>query len=499
MARLSLGIDVGGTFTDFVVYDPEANYFSVGKHLTTPDNPSVGVIAGTQEILQRLRVATSDLSHIVHGTTLVSNLLIQRKGTKVGLIATEGFRDALELGREQRYDMYDLFIKRAEPLVPRYLRRAVSERVDWEGKVLRPLKLEEVDPIVRLFQEEQVESIAVVLMHSYRNPAHEQRIRDYLKDRYPRFYVTISSEVAPEVREHQRNSTTVANAYVQPAMDRYLGELDAPLKERGFRGTIYIMLSGGGVTTVDVAREVPIRMVESGPAAGAIASTYYANLLGQKDVISFDMGGTTAKICLITNGHPSRTSELEVAREHRFKKGSGLVLKVPAIDMIEIGAGGGSIANIDVMGLMKVGPQSAGADPGPACYGLGGSEPTVTDADLLLGYLDPNYFLGGRDAPGLGGRPRGHQPEAGQAPGDGRDPGSSGHPRCGQREYGHRRPHLRLRGGSGRPPLRLGGLWGRRPDPCVPTGQAATHQQGDLPPGGGSHLLSGPAGGAQVL
>ena len=395
MAQLSLGIDVGGTFTDFVLYDPEAKNFSIGKHLTTPENPSVGVIEGAQETLQRLGVVTSQLKDIIHGTTLVANLLIERKGVKVGFIATEGFQDTLELGREQRYDAYDLFIKRAEPLVPRYLRCTVSERIDWEGKVLRPLKLEELNPIAQLFQKEQVEAIAVTLMHSYRNSAHEQRIRDHLKAHHPQFYVTISSDVAPEVREHQRSSTTAANAYVMPAMNRYLTDLDVRLKEQGFTGTLYMMLSGGGVTTVDVVREAPIRMVESGPAAGAIAGAYYGKLVDHRDVISFDMGGTTAKICLITNGQPSRASELEVAREHRFKKGSGLILKVPSIEMIEIGTGGGSIASIDRMGLMKVGPQSAGADPGPACYGLGGTEPTVTDADLVLGYLDPSYFLGG--------------------------------------------------------------------------------------------------------
>ena len=249
-----------------------------------------------------------------------------------------------------------------------------------------------------LFESEGVESIAVALLHSYRDPSHEQSIRDHLKKHHPKYYISISSEIAPEIREYERTSTTVANAYVQPAMHRYVADMDARFKEMGFTGTIYPMVSGGGLTTLDVASEFPVRLVESGPAAGAVAAAYYGQLLGHKDLVSFDMGGTTAKICLTQNGQPSRANELEVAREHRFKKGSGLILRVPSIEMVEIGAGGGSIAHIDSMGLLKVGPESAGADPGPVCYGQGGREPTVTDADLVLGYLDPGHFLGGEMA-----------------------------------------------------------------------------------------------------
>ena len=283
----------------------------------------------------------------------------------------------------------------AEPLVPRYLRRTVSERIDRAGNVLRPLALDELDGIVSFFQAEGVESIAVVFLHAYRDATHEQRIRDRLKERYPDFYVSISSEVAPEVREFERTSTTVANAYVQPAMDRYVEDMKGRFQSMGFEGTIYPMVSGGGLTTLDVTLEFPVRMVESGPAAGAVAAAYYGQLMGYEDVVSFDMGGTTAKVCLNRAGAPSRTNELEVAREHRFRKGSGITLRVPAIEMVEIGAEGGSIAHIDSMGLLKVGPQSAGADPGPVCYGRAGTDPTVTDADLLLGYLDPGHFLGG--------------------------------------------------------------------------------------------------------
>ena len=395
MADARLGVDVGGTFTDFVVFDPESGSFSVGKTLTTPQDLALGIIRGTREAAERSGFEVRDISQVAYGTTLVANLLLERKGVRVGLIATEGFRDILETGTEQRYDMYDLTARRAEPLVPRNLRRTVRERVGWDGEVLVPLEPSSLAPILSRFKAYRVETVAVALLHSYRNPSHERMVREYLKDRYPQYAVSLSSEVAPEVREYPRTSTTVANAYVEPPLRRHLAEMEDGLRSLGFGGVIYMMLSEGGITTLEAARSFPVRLVESGPAAGAMAAAYYGEALGYDDLVSFDMGGTTAKLCLITGGRPSRTTELEVAREHRFKKGSGLVLKVPAIDMIEIGAGGGSIAYVDPMGLMKVGPQSAGADPGPACYGLGGTEPTVSDADLVLGLLNPDYFLGG--------------------------------------------------------------------------------------------------------
>ena len=398
MADARLGVDVGGTFTDFVVFDAESGSFSVGKTLTTPQDLSLGIIRGTREAAERAGLEVRDISQVTYGTTLVANLLLERKGVRVGLIATEGFRDILETGTEQRYDMYDLTAKRAEPLVPRNLRRTVRERVGWDGEVLVPLEPLSLDPILSTFEAYGVETIAVALLHSYRNPSHERMIREYLKDRYPQYGVSLSSEVAPEVREYPRTSTTVANAYVEPPLRGHLAEMDDGLRSLGFGGVVYMMLSEGGITTMEAARSFPVRLVESGPAAGAMAAAYYGEALGYGDLLSFDMGGTTAKLCLITGGRPSRTTELEVAREHRFKKGSGLVLKVPAIDMIEIGAGGGSIAYVDPMGLMKVGPQSSGADPGPACYGLGGTDPTVSDADLALGLLNPDYFLGGEMA-----------------------------------------------------------------------------------------------------
>ncbi len=395
MQDIRLGIDVGGTFTDFVAFDSESASFSIGKTLTTPQDLAEGIIQGTKEVSNRSGFSPSEISQVTYGTTLVTNLLLERKGVKVGLIATQGFRDVLETGTEQRYDMYDLTARRAEPLVPRHLRKTIAERMSWDGQVLVPIEPDALDPILSMFAAEGVETIAVALMHSYRNPAHERVVRDYLRDRHPQYAVTLSSDVAPEVREYPRTSTTVANAYVAPPLRKHLAEMEKGLRSLGFDGIVYMMLSEGGVTTLEAARSFPVRLVESGPAAGAMAAAYYGETLGYKDLLSFDMGGTTAKLCLIANGRPSRTNEFEAAREHRFKKGSGLLLKVPAIDMIEIGAGGGSIAHVDPMGLMKVGPHSAGADPGPVCYGLGGTEPTVSDADLVLGLLNPDYFLGG--------------------------------------------------------------------------------------------------------
>ena len=398
MADLSLGIDVGGTFTDFVLFDPVGQTFFVHKALTTPDDPSVAAVQGTWDILSLNGKRREDLETIAHGTTLVANTVIERVGTKTGLICTEGFRDSLEIGRTQRWNMYDLFIQRAEPLVPRYLRRGVPERVDFEGNVLKPLDLSALDPIMELFTREGVKSIAVVLMNSYRDPTHEHEVENYLRRNYDGTFITLSSQVAPEVGEGDRTSTAVVNAYVQPRVHQYLEQLEKSLASAGFAGRLFIMLSEGGIATPEVARAFPVRMCESGPAAGAMAAGYYAELTNNADSMSFDLGGTTAKMCLITNGRPAISNSMEVAQTDRFMKGSGLMLKVPTVEMVEIGAGGGSIAFIDDKGLLKVGPRSAGSQPGPACYGFGGGEPTVTDADLTLGYLDPGYFLGGEMA-----------------------------------------------------------------------------------------------------
>jgi N-methylhydantoinase A len=394
--RYRAGVDIGGTFTDLLLLDERTGEMIIGKILTTPGDPSVAVIQGLQALLAERQLDPAAVSATIHGTTLITNAIIERKGAKTGLITTQGFRDALEIGREKRYDIYDIFLENPEPLVPRALRREVAERLDETGRVLVPLNRMEVFDAVQDMLRVGVEALAVVLLHSFRNPVHERIIREVVDAEFPTLTLSLSSDVMPEIREFERTSTTVANVYVKPIARRYLNKLRVEVQQLGFRGDLYIMLSNGGITTCETASEYPIRLIESGPAAGALAASFYSQLKGLDHVISFDMGGTTAKICVIDQGQPMVTTEFEVARVYRFKKGSGLPVKVPVIEMIEIGAGGGSIARIDELGLLKVGPESAGADPGPACYGLGGSEPTVTDADLVLGYLDPQYFLGGK-------------------------------------------------------------------------------------------------------
>jgi N-methylhydantoinase A len=393
--RIRVGVDVGGTFTDFVLVDERRDLIYTGKRLTTPGDPSLAIAEGIERLLREADTDIGQLHSVVHGTTLVANTIIERSGAKVGLITTRGFRDALEMGRETRYDLYDLFLERPVPLVPRYLRREVAERVDPAGEVLLPFDPEEFRAVARGLADEGVEAIAVCFMHAYRNGEHEKLAKRILRDEFPGVQVCTSSEVSPEIREFERTSTAAANAYVQPLMQRYLARLDGKLKEMGLKGTLYVMLSGGGITTVRAAQEFPVRLVESGPAAGAMAASYYGLLTRTANMISFDMGGTTAKMCLIDRGWPEHAHEFEAGRVRRFRKGSGLPLKVPVVEMIEIGAGGGSLARIDQMGLLKVGPQSAGSQPGPVCYGQGGTRPAVTDADLLLGYLSPDYFLGG--------------------------------------------------------------------------------------------------------
>ena len=392
-----IGVDVGGTFTDLVLHDSRRDLVHTGKLLTTPDDPSEAIINGIARLLQETDLRATDLHSIVHGTTLVTNTIIERTGAVVGLITTEGFRDVIEIGREIRYDLYDLFLEAPPTLVPRHRRREVRERMDFEGQVLLPLDEAAVAATAReLVERDKVEAIAISFLHAYRNAAHEQRAAAAIRAIYPDLALTLSSEVAPEIREYQRTSTACANAYVQPLMGRYLTRLESRLAGIGFVGRLYVMLSGGGIAAVQDAKEFPIRLIESGPAAGAMAASFIARLAGLDRVVSFDLGGTTAKMCLVENGAPDHKFDFEAGRVRRFVKGSGLPLKVSVVDMIEIGAGGGSIARIDPSsGLMKVGPRSAGAAPGPVCYGLGGKEPTVTDADLVLGRLNPDYFLGG--------------------------------------------------------------------------------------------------------
>jgi N-methylhydantoinase A len=392
-----LGVDVGGTFTDLVLHDPRRDLVHTGKLLTTPDDPSEAIVNGAQRLLRETGLVPADLHSIVNGTTLVTNTVIERTGAAVGLITTQGFRDVIEVGKEIRYDLYDLFLEAPPTLVPRRRRLEVAERLDVDGQVLVPLDEAAVAATARsLVEDHGVEAIAISFMHSYRNPRHEQRAGVIVRGAYPDLPLTLSSEVAPEIREFERTSTACANAYVQPLMRRYLSRLEEKLAGIGFAGRLYVMLSGGGIAAVQEAQAFPIRLIESGPAAGAMAASFLARLAGLDRVVSFDMGGTTAKMCLVEDGAPDHKFDFEAGRVRRFVKGSGLPLKVSVVDMIEIGAGGGSIARVEPgSGLMKVGPRSAGAKPGPVCYGLGGGEPTVTDADLLLGRLDPDYFLGG--------------------------------------------------------------------------------------------------------
>jgi len=393
---IRIGVDVGGTFTDFVLHDPRRDLVHTGKLLTTPDDPSEAIVNGIARLLKEKDLKAEDLHSVVHGTTLVTNTVIERTGATVGLITTEGFRDVIEVGRETRYDLYDLFLEAPPTLVPRYRRREVKGRMDFEGQELLPLDEAAVATIARELVADGCEAIAISFLHAYRNPAHEQRAAQIVRKLYPDLALTLSSEVAPEIREFERTSTACANAYVQPLMRRYLEALEARLAGIGFAGRLYVMLSGGGIAAVQEAKDFPIRMIESGPAAGAMAASFLAKLAGLDRVVSFDMGGTTAKMCLVENYKPDHKFDFEAGRVRRFVKGSGLPLKVSVVDMIEIGAGGGSIARVEASSnLMKVGPRSAGAKPGPVCYGLGGNEPTVTDADLVLGRLNPDYFLGG--------------------------------------------------------------------------------------------------------
>lgn len=390
-----LGFDIGGTFTDIALVDPSTGRIAIHKSLTTPEDPARSALDGLAAFLEDERVGYGDLDHAIHATTLVANTLIEAKGAVVGLITTRGFRDVLEIGTEQRYEIYDLFLRFPAPLVPRYLRRGIKERVDRDGRVLEKIDPAEIEQVLADFRAEGVEAIAVSFLHAFRNPANEQQVAEIIKRAWPRVPISLSSEVAPEIREYERTSTTVANAYVQPLLARYLQTLSQGLKAAGFMGPLYPMLSSGSTVPISVAIAHPIRLVESGPAAGAVLAAHCGALAGEQDLLSFDMGGTTAKLCLIQGGRPTLAPEIEVARVHRFKKGSGYPLRLPTVEMLEVGAGGGSVAWIDSLALLRVGPASAGANPGPAAYGLGGTEPTVTDADLVLGYLNPDYFLGG--------------------------------------------------------------------------------------------------------
>jgi N-methylhydantoinase A len=388
-----LAVDIGGTFTDLAIEKDGQRW--TAKVLTTPAAPEKGVLEGVQQVLAKAAMKPADLALVIHGTTLATNAVIERKGAKTALITTEGFRDVLALANEARYDQYDLNIELAKPLVPRRWRLPVPERLDNTGKVLLALDEAAVRAHIPFMRAEGIESLAIGFIHGFVNPTHERRAAEIIREAWPELPVSLSSEVSPEMREWERFSTTVANAYVQPLMARYLNQLELGLSEAGLACPLYLMLSGGGLTTIDTAARFPIRLVESGPAGGAIFSAFVARQRGFDKVLSFDMGGTTAKVCLIDDFRPQASRTFEVARVGRFKKGSGLPLRIPVIEMVEIGAGGGSIAQVDSMGRIQVGPESAGADPGPACYGRGGTHPAVTDANLALGRYDPELFAGG--------------------------------------------------------------------------------------------------------
>jgi len=398
MARqIKLAADIGGTFTDIVLESGKERWS--GKVLTTTHAPELGVIEGIRLVLNQSGLEARDIGVFIHGTTLATNALIERKGARTAFITTEGFRDILEQGYEKRFDHYDLMIDRPQPLVPRTLRLTIRERLAANGEVLVPLDESAVDAIADVLLAESVKAVAIGLLHAYAHDAHERRVRDLLARRLPKdMTICLSSEVAPEIREYERFSTTVANAYVRPLMAGYLHRLRGQLKDMGLRAPLFLMMSGGGLTTLETAVRFPIRLVESGPAGGAILASQIAAECGLGEVLSFDMGGTTAKICLLTDGEPERARKFEIARAYRDMKGSGTPVRIPVIEMVEIGAGGGSIARVDKLSRITVGPDSAGSTPGPVCYGRGGTEPAVTDANLALGKIDPAYFAGGKIA-----------------------------------------------------------------------------------------------------
>ncbi len=399
-----VGFDVGGTFTDFALQAHDGRLLT-GKRLTTPDDPARACVDGLRELVAEAGLGWVDLAQAVHGTTLGSNIVIERKGRNVALLTTRGFRDVLIIGREKRYQLYDLFIEKPAPLVPRSRIREVTERMSFDGQVLVPLDESEMRVAVRGLVKEGITSLAVAFLHAYANPTHERRAAEIIREEAPDIAVSLSSDVSPVIREYERTSTTVVNAYVMTTVRDYLTRLEQALAGLGYRGRLFVMQSGGGIATAQTMARFPVRMIESGPAAGALMAATYGKLTEHPDLVAFDMGGTTAKLSVIANGQPQTIHEFELHRI-RLQPGSGIPMNIQAIDLVEIGAGGGSIARV-ALGVITVGPDSAGADPGPICYRLGGTEPTVTDANLVLGYLNPDYFLGGRMRLGLGDARRG--------------------------------------------------------------------------------------------
>jgi N-methylhydantoinase A len=394
LPSIRLGVDIGGTFTDVALEVGDKRY--TAKGLTTSRAPEEGVLSILRTIIAEAGIRPGDVHLIIHGTTLATNALIERKGAKTALLTTEGFRDVIEIRHENRFEQYDINIDLPPPLVPRRLRLPIRERTNAQGSILVPLDADSVSRAIDTLIEQKVEAVAVGLLHSFTNSDHERQVGEAIAKRMPGVPVTLSSDVSPEMREYERFTTACANAYLQPLMGSYITRLESELNRAGFRCPMLLMTSGGGITTTDTATRFPVRLVESGPAGGAIFAACIARQHGLEQVVSFDMGGTTAKICFIDDARPQTARMFEVARIYRFIKGSGLPLRIPVIEMVEIGAGGGSIASVDALGRIAVGPHSAGSEPGPVCYRRGGSEPTVTDADIALGRIDPTTFSGGR-------------------------------------------------------------------------------------------------------
>lgn len=391
-----IGVDIGGTFTDFALLDGAGRKLAIHKQLTTPADPSAAVIEGVGAILSANNVAIEDVSTIAHGTTLVTNAVIERQGALTGMLVTDGFGDIMDTGLEQRYDLFDLRIRYPDPIVPRPLRRGVRERVHYDGRIETAVDLDGARTAIReLVEDHRIEALAICFLHSYIGPAHEQAVAEIARKDFPYLYISTSAEVYPNMREYERWTTTAINAYARPMADRYLARLESGLGGLGFGGRLYIMTSSGGMLAPETARRFPVRLLESGPAAGMLMAAVQGRALDLPDILSFDLGGTTAKGALVRGFAPLKTEQMEVARVHEFRRGSGLPLRIPVLDMIEIGSGGGSIAAVDDRGLLKVGPRSAGAVPGPACYKQGGENAALSDANLVLGYLDPDFFLGG--------------------------------------------------------------------------------------------------------
>ena len=388
-----LGVDIGGTFTD-VVLEVGTAVFSA-KVLTTYSAPEEAIIVGLQQVCDKAGVAPFQIGQVIHGTTLATNALIERRGAKTALITSEGFRDVIEMRTESRFEQYDLNLIFPEPLLPRQRRYTVPGRMDANGAEIMALSRADIEPVIAQIAAAGYESVAVGLIHSYLNDRHEKMVAELLSERLPHVMVSLSSEVSPQMREYERFNTVVANAYIKPLMKSYLDRLRDRLRSETVECDVFLMHSGGGIISLESAAEFPVRLVESGPAGGAVFAAHIAARHGLKNVISFDMGGTTAKICLIKDQTPKTSRVFEVARSYRFKKGSGMPISIPVIDMVEIGAGGGSLAHVDALRQIRVGPQSAGSEPGPACFGKDGKKPAVTDADLLLGKLDPERFAGG--------------------------------------------------------------------------------------------------------